>query len=356
MGCKACLPQYPAIANKCVPLRKTVIENKRPKPTAMLKPMIKYRGGKSREIPHIMCHVPRFAGRYIEPFFGGGALFFYLEPREAIINDINASLMAFYRGVRDDYPTLRSELDSLESTYAANRRDFEALKALHPNERVEDRNEALYYALRDMYNGRAGKAYTDATLYYFINKTAYSGMIRYNGRGEFNVPFGRYQRLNTEGISPAHSRLLRRATILNGDYRDVFDRCGSEDFVFLDPPYDCVFSDYGNQEYRDGFSDDSHRRLASDFANLPCKALMVIGRTPLTEELYHKYIVDEYDKRYAVNIRNRFKAAATHIVVANYRRNWCEPTPTPSLHPTYQSVETAQVRLFEAQEAYGTDR
>ena len=64
--------------------------------------MIKYRGGKSKEIPNIMWHIPRFTGRYIEPFFGGGALFFYLEPRQAIINDINAKLMKFYRGVRDD--------------------------------------------------------------------------------------------------------------------------------------------------------------------------------------------------------------------------------------------------------------
>ena len=65
--------------------------------------MLKYRGGKSKEIPHIMEHVPDFNGRYIEPFLGGGAVFFHLEPEQAIINDINAPLMAFYRGVRDDY-------------------------------------------------------------------------------------------------------------------------------------------------------------------------------------------------------------------------------------------------------------
>lgn len=145
-----------------------------------MKPMIKYRGGKSKEIPNIMWHIPRFSGRYVEPFFGGGALYFYLEPREAIINDINTKLIAFYRGVRDDYEKLRKELDEVENIYTRNRELFDELKSLHPDERVEDKNENFYYALRDMFNDLTDKYYSDALLYYFINKTAYSGMIRYN--------------------------------------------------------------------------------------------------------------------------------------------------------------------------------
>lgn len=130
-----------------------------------MKPMIKYRGGKSKEIPNIMWHIPRFAGRYIEPFFGGGALFFYLEPRQAIINDINSKLIDFYRDVRDNYKNLRKELDEVEAQYKSNRKDFEELKALHPNERVVDKNEELYYLLRDMFNETADKKYSDALLY-----------------------------------------------------------------------------------------------------------------------------------------------------------------------------------------------
>lgn len=282
-----------------------------------MKPMIKYRGGKTRELPRIMQHIPDFAGRYIEPFLGGGALFFHLEPEAAIINDINTSLIAFYTGVRDDFNRVHAELTALENVYAENRKAFEALKAAHPDNRVDDGNEELYYRLRAMFNGLTDKTYTDAALYYFINKTAYSGMIRYNARGEFNVPFGRYARLNTDTVSEAHRRLLQRAEIHNTDYSDIFDMCEPGDFVFLDPPYDCVFSDYGNPQYRDGFSEDDHRRLAADFVNLPCPALMVIGRTPLTEELYNGHIVDEYGKRYSVNIRNRFRASASHILVTN---------------------------------------
>ncbi len=283
-----------------------------------MRPMLKYRGGKYKELPNIARHIPRYTGRFVEPFLGGGALFFHLEPERAIVNDINTKLMSFYRGVRDDYDNLRQELDEIEALYTSNRREFDRMKSLHPTERVQDRNEELYYQLRAMFNETMQSRYSEALLYYYINKTAYSGMIRYNTKGEFNVPFGRYQCINTRFVTISHSKLLQRAEVYNNDYSEVFNMCQSDDFVFLDPPYDCVFSDYGNDEYRDGFDEESHRRLASDFANLPCRALMVIGRTPLTEELYGSHIIDEYAKSYAVNIRNRFKSVATHIVVANY--------------------------------------
>ena len=287
-----------------------------------MKPLINYRGGKSKEIPYIRRHLPRFTGRYIEPFFGGGALFFFLEPRQSIVNDVNSKLIDFYRGVRNDYTNLRKELDEIEMLYAGNRKDFESLKVIHPDERVEDKNEDLYYRLRGMFNGTVDKEYSDALLYYYINKTAYSGMIRYNARGEFNVPFGRYKHFNTKSVTLSHSKLLQQAELFNLDYSDIFNMCREDDFVFLDPPYDCVFSDYGNEDYKDGFNEGNHKKLAKDFVNLPCKALMVIGRTPLTAELYKGYIVDEYEKNYAVNIRNRFKSSARHIVVANYKKTY----------------------------------
>lgn len=283
-----------------------------------MKPMIKYRGGKLKEIPHIMRHIPEFRGRYIEPFLGGGAVFFHLEPQHAIINDINTPLMSFYNGVRNNYPTLRQELDAIEALYNQNRAAFDELKAQFPDERVEDHNEELYYTIRDMYNNITNKQYSDALLYYFINKTAYSGMIRYNAKGEFNVPFGRYKNINTKLVTEQHSKLLQKAELYNCNYSEIFNMSRQEDFMFLDPPYDCIFSDYGNEEYKDGFNEVSHRQLAQDFRNLGCMAMMVIGKTPLTEELYNDLIVDEYGKQYAVNIRNRFKSVAKHIVVTNY--------------------------------------
>lgn len=178
-------------------------------------------------------------------------------------------------------------------------------------------------------------------------------MIRHNAKGEFNVPFGRYQHLNTDKVTLSHSRLLQRAEIMNVDYSAVFNLCHPDDFVFLDPPYDCVFSDYGNEEYKEGFNEDSHRKLAQDFANLPCKALMVIGKTPLTHDLYKDNIIDEYDKSYAVNIRNRFKAEAKHIVVANYRKEVDNMQANKSRYYDIKEPETAQLMLFEEKAIYG---
>nr|WP_319271559.1 Dam family site-specific DNA-(adenine-N6)-methyltransferase [uncultured Draconibacterium sp.] len=283
-----------------------------------MKPLVKYRGGKSKEIPHLEKHIPDFNGRYIEPFLGGGALFFYLEPKKAIINDINSKLMDFYKGVKSDFDNLKNELSEIEKIYKINRKKFEELKAKTPTERVADDNETLYYQIRDMFNDLAEKKYSDALLYFFINKTAYSGMIRYNSKGEFNVPYGRYKNLNTSLVTKNHSRLLANTEIFNLDYKNIFEMANEDDFMFLDPPYDCVFSDYGNVEYKDGFNEKNHTELANAYKELNCKALMVIGRTPLTEKLYGDMIVDEYGKSYAVNIRNRFKAEASHILVSNY--------------------------------------
>ena len=217
------------------------------------------------------------------------------------------------------YAVYRLELDEVEKIYHSNRIDFDALKAQTPHEKVEDKNEAFYYSMRDMFNGISDKKYSDALLYFFINKTAYSGMIRYNAKGEFNVPFGRYQKINTSLITKAHSNLLSLAEIYNLDYSEIFDMAKEDDFIFLDPPYDCVFSDYGNEEYKDGFNDQYHIKLANDIKKLNCRVLLVIGRTPLTERLYGDMIIDEYAKTYAVNIRNRFKSSASHILVANYQ-------------------------------------
>lgn len=158
----------------------------------------------------------------------------------------------------------------------------------------------------------------EGVVYYFINKTAYSGMIRYNGDGEYNVPFGRYPNFNTRLATERHSLLLRSAELHSLDYRKVLDMAGADDFIFLDPPYDSVFNDYGNLDMANGFDESEHRRLAGDFRNLPCRALMVVGKTPLTMDLYRGYVVDEYFKNYAVNIRNRFKSDKTHIVVRNF--------------------------------------
>ena len=143
-------------------------------------------------------------------------------------------------------------------------------------------------------------------------------MVRYNAEGRYNVPFGRYANFNTRLITEEHSRLLRRARVLQQDYAEAFQEAGPHDFMYLDPPYDCIFNDYGNLEFANGFDEVEHRRLARLFRRLRCRAMMIIGRTPLTEELYGDMIRFEYGKEYAVNIRNRFHSQARHVVITNY--------------------------------------
>ena len=283
-----------------------------------MNPVLKYRGGKSREIPRFLCHIPDDFHRYLEPLFGGGSVYFYLEPDRAILGDINERLMTFYRHLRDHYPLMRRQLDALQKQYESNQAAYRQLKEERPAERVPNANEDLYYHMRNLFNHPDG-SYLDGVLYFFINKTAYSGMIRYNKNGEYNVPFGRYPHLNTQLVTQRHSDLLQGAELFCADYSQIFRMAQEDDFIFLDPPYDCVFHDYGNKgQTTNGFDETEHRRLAADFKNLPCRALMVIGKTPLTEELYGDYIVDEYYKNYSVNIRNRFHNDSMHIVVKNY--------------------------------------
>jgi DNA adenine methylase len=249
---------------------------------------------------------------------GGGAVYFYLQPANAILNDVNDRLMTFYEQLRDNYPAMRHELDELQNLYEFNQAKYKKQKDISPEERIHNENEILYYNMREMFN-HSSDFYLEGVVYYFINKTAYSGMIRYNNKGEFNVPFGRYANFNTHLITEQHSQLLQTAKLFNCDYSRIFEMSKSNDFIFLDPPYDCVFNDYGNLDnMANGFDEKEHYRLAADFKNLGCKALMIIGKTSMTKKLYSNYICDEYHKNYSVNIRNRFKNDKMHIVVKNY--------------------------------------
>lgn len=285
-----------------------------------MRPVLKYRGGKLNEIKYFKKYFPKEFDTYIEPFVGGGAVFFYLEQKKNIINDINNKLMTFYKQLKYDYPRMRKELDYLQDVYDKNQSEYEAQKAVVGGDYVVNRNEELYYEMRHLFNYPNGK-WLEGTVYFFINKTSYSGMIRYNAQGEYNVPFGRYKNFNTKLIADKHHELLTRTEIYNTDFEKIFKMAKPEDFMFLDPPYhSATFHDYGNciKSDENGFDESEHRRLAEAFKKLKCKALMVIGETELISELYKDYIVDEYGKNYSVNIRNRFKNSAKHLIITNY--------------------------------------
>ena len=290
-----------------------------------MKPILKYSGGKSRDLKYIIPYLPEYTGRYVEPFFGGGAMYFYLEPKSAWINDIDGKLMHFYDEVSNNFQLTKKMVDVMEIAYAQNHAKFEDMKN-HPEKYeilkstepvwVEDKNEALYYACRDSINGLYDKSLSWAADYYFVNKTAFSGMSRYNAKGEFNVPFGRYKKFSGSSLTEKHSNLLSTALITSLSYENVFENVGKDDFLFLDPPYTTKFSDYASG--KNSFGEHEHRILASEFKKLDAKTLMVMNDSPLSRELYDGYIVGQYDKTYSHNIKNRVHSSSNVLIITNY--------------------------------------
>lgn len=273
-----------------------------------MKPILKYPGGKRLEIKYFAELIPPFE-TYIEPFLGGGAVFFYLEPPKAIINDINPQLMRFYREVAENYSHIALELNELYGIWKNNQQKF-IKKITFP-----DPNESFYYELREMFNGKKESPYSYATLYYALNKLSFSA-VRYNKKGENNVPYG--HRLSfSQTLTEEHSDLLSTSKRSNQDYAEVFKQAKQKDFLFLDPPYDTRFTQYGNLV---DFKEDEQLRLAEDFKNLGSKSLMIVGSTPLIDELYRGKIYSSYEKRYAQNFGVQKGKPAKHLIVSNYLR------------------------------------
>lgn len=287
-----------------------------------MKPIIKYCGGKSREIKYFAKYFPDSFETYYEPFLGGGAVFFEFMPKwgvtkQAFLSDSNRQLMDFYKNFSKHYTRIRRELEALAAEFRLNQREYELEKTINPKEHVVNRNENRYYLFRSAMNGHRYCDYSSATIYYYINRLAYAGLTRFNSKGEFNAPFGHYKKFSIENADLSHAQLLQQAELKCCKYKYAFERaCGADstkNFMFLDPPYDGVFSNYGTP-----FGEKEHRELAQDFRNLSCKALMVIGKTPLTEELYRGLIKDEYGVKYAIDIKNRMPRNNGHLIITNY--------------------------------------
>lgn len=282
-----------------------------------MKPIIKYCGGKSREIKYFAKYFPDSFETYYEPFLGGGAVFFEFMPKQAFLSDSNRQLMDFYKDFSKHYTRIRRELEALAAEFRLNQREYELEKTINPKEHVVNRNENRYYLFRSAMNGHRYCDYSSATIYYYINRLAYAGLTRFNSKGEFNAPFGHYKKFSIENADLSHAQLLQQAELKCCKYKYAFERaCGADstkNFMFLDPPYDGVFSNYGTP-----FGEKEHRELAQDFKNLSCKALMVIGKTPLTESLYKDFIRGEYGVKYAIDIKNRMPRNNGHLIITNY--------------------------------------
>lgn len=261
-------------------------------PNKMLKPLIKWSGGKYDELRHILPHLPEYE-TYLEPFIGGGALFFRIAPEKAVISDVHEELIDFYKSIQNG--EARSIHDFMNE---------------HGNE------ESVYYNVRGM---KPTCQLEVAQRFYYLRKTCYRGMLRYNKSGGFNVPYGRYKTISYDSLlEPAYEALLKRTTILLSGFETIFQTYNSpSNFMFLDPPYDSEFTDYGYCS----FGKEEHKLLAECFKSTRIKCLMVISKTQFIEDLYKDYIVDEYDKKYRFKLHsNRVGSEINnkHLIIKNY--------------------------------------
>lgn len=385
--------------DECFGIESNVVEHV---PTG-LQPIIKWAGGKEKELKFIMPNAPAFKN-YYEPFVGGGSVFAAFRAEHYFINDKSNELISLYRAIANNDNSFHLWLTKIEDTWSkmldyvkqhpelvewymelrdgvindteivARMRNYikeqsqtlsaivaefpwhekeyakeldknvtrkitrmhkiEQEKQRMPDSDVYDNIEtafmsALYMFFRTLYNDKelmASNIALATAMFVFIRNYAYSGMFRYNDKGEFNVPYGgigynhkSMQKKHTYYLSTPLLEHFRKTTIENLDFEDFFHKCPptEDDFVFLDPPYDTEFSTYAQNE----FGKHDQERLASYLIN-ECKGkwMMVIKNTPFIYSLYDRKGINikTFDKRYLVSFMNRNDKKAEHLIITNY--------------------------------------
>lgn len=239
-----------------------------------LRPPLKWAGGKRWLVPHLrpiwMYHQHR---RLVEPFTGGLAVTLGLMPNRALLNDINPHVINFYRWLR------RGLITDVHMQNDAN----------------------LYYEHRQRFNQLATNGGMNskeaAILFYYLNRTGYNGLCRFNQKGEFNVPFGKYKRINYSEDFSSYSEIFKGWDFTVGDFQWL--DLQSDDFVYADPPYDVQFTQYS----QGGFSWDDQERLARWLAQHSGPVVISNQATPRICELYEKlgFSLNFYDAPRMIN-------------------------------------------------------
>lgn len=287
-----------------------------------LNPLYKWTGGKRKEIKVFDEYYPDFVKNgtdytFIEPFFGGGAVYWSLGADRNIINDIDSELVNFLKVVKSDYKSVVSELNKL-SVKIAEITKLEKDKTLSIADAKTERGVYFYeWRNKDRKNGLSLLSQFDRALrFYIVNQLAFNGMRRFNSRGEFNVPYGNYKSFNPS-ITEEHSNLLDRTEILNGSYKDVMlNNDNDNTFIYLDPPYTREFKEYSHDNV---FGPDQQIELCEVFKSIKnAKVMIIINKDDFTTELYKDYIKHTYDLKYSTNIKNRYDNSVQHLVICNY--------------------------------------
>lgn len=270
-------------------------------------PVLKWVGGKRQLLDSLVPLLPKNISSYCEPFVGGGALLFHLQPSTAYINDINSELIGVYEVIKNNVEELINTL----STFANDSEVFYTV-------RDWDRDKNYYATLT---------AVERAARIIYLNKTCYNGLFRVNSSGEFNTPYGNYRNPNIVNAPTlrAVSRYLNTATIsiTSTDYAEILKNLPKGTFVYLDPPYDPISDTSSFTGYaKGGFTKADQIRLRECCDELDARGIKFMlsnSSTDFIKEQYAKYNQITVKAKRAINSVANKRGEIDELVVRNYK-------------------------------------
>ena len=298
------------------------------------RPFLKWAGGKTQLLSEFNKRLPEELTKgkitkYVEPFIGGGAVFFYLSEKfsfeQSYICDANEELTLCYRVIKHSVKELISELKTLESAYLS---------------KNDEQRESFYYEVRDAFNQKLPtidfKNYSSewverAARIIFFNRTCFNGLFRVNQKGEFNVPFGKYKKpdiLNESNLEDV-SVLLKTTEILDGDFTRCREFVNDTTFVYFDPPYRPLNSSSFFTSYsKNGFYDKDQVRLKEFFKELDGVGakIMLSNSDPKNEnpddsffdDLYSDYYIERVPAKRMINSNGAGRGNINELIITNY--------------------------------------
>lgn len=317
-----------------------------------LKPLYKWTGGKRKEIKVFSKYYPDFVKenikyKFVEPFFGGGAVYWDLNADNNVINDIDVELVNFLINVKNNSTNLitlcndtseaikniTDEEKSLMEEFAIEKKQLKTELIDISDDIIADLDERksniikeyktkrglIYYDWRnkDRNNGLSDLSDIDrAFRFLLVNQLAFNGMRRFNSKGEFNIPYGNYKTFNPQ-ITKEHVNKLRDTEVHCGSYKTIMENNDTDNtFIYLDPPYTREFKEYSHNNV---FGEEQQIELFNTFASMKNASVMIIiNKDDFTTNLYKDYIKDSYELKYSTNIKNRFNNSVEHLVITNY--------------------------------------
>lgn len=272
-----------------------------------ISPFVKWAGGKKQLLERLEERMPETYGRYYEPFIGGGALLLDVQPKNAVINDVNEQLLNVYRQLKADAEAVISILRELDSVEC---------------------DKEHYLNMRAEYNKKITAHILDAecaALTIWINKHCFNGLYRVNSKGLFNVPYNN----KVSGVSMSEENLRGIGLYLSsgnieireGDFEAACADAQAGDFVYFDSPYIPVSETANFTDYtKDGFCYEDHCRLAELFKRLDAAGVKVMlsnHNVDLVYELYDGFKIESVDVKRAIN-RDASKRVGKEVIITNY--------------------------------------